>query len=72
MTHAEYVRNKMIRQHAIERITPTEHYWIVLGEKLTKEQLDAKYPIHGLLINWKEKHYYKGENPDGRNKWLRS
>lgn len=72
MTHAEYVNNKSIRMNAIERITPTEHYWIIEGEKLNKQQLDEKYPIHGLLRNWREKHFWKGENPDKRNLWMRA
>jgi hypothetical protein len=72
MTHVEYFRNKTIRLYATERITPTEHYWIIEGEKFTKSELDAKYPIHGVLQSWKEKENYKGENPDKRNLWLKS
>ena len=68
ITHAEYCNNKEARRNARTTIFPDGvSVHLINGEYLTEKERNERYPIHGELVDWREKKHNKGDNPNKKN-----
>lgn len=68
MTITTYVNNVTTRQNLSGKISPTENYYLVNGEKKTPEEVDLLYPID--CIPQPTNTRYKGENSNKSVNWM--
>ncbi len=68
MTITTYVNNVTTRQNLSGKISPTENYYIVNGEKKTPAEMDAMFPINEKIQPSNVR--YKGENSNKSVNWM--
>jgi len=71
LTHAEYCRNKEARLNATAWIREGKIITRYKGVYYSEKEWQEAFPTDCILINWRDKKHYKGENPNRKTESLK-